>query len=141
MTPEIRKAAIRAAAKVALVVSVGCSGGSAAAPPSNAATGPDPAPAAATCEAHLASLAVVKAGELAADDPLHDRNDVFGEVFADVAARHDAHTQQCCTEVLGDVDAASKPYRWECCSALASVGTAQPFACTPWGPPCPPTMA
>ena len=83
----------------------------------------------------------MKVGQLADDDPLHGRSDVFGEVFADVAARQSAHTQACCAEVLADPDAASKPHRWECCSALASVGTQQPFACTPWGPPCPPAMA
>jgi hypothetical protein len=138
MTPEIRKAAVRAAAKAALVTMlVGC-GGSDTKPvagPSNTASGA-PMAASVDCATHLGALAAVPQGELAAGDPAKDRNDVYGKVFSDRAARESAETQKCCTEELTKSGAGSK-LRWECCSALPADPSG---ACTPWGPPCPPEM-
>ncbi len=141
MTPEVRRTALRAAAKAALVVSIGCGGGSKTAPPSNiGGTGPTPpAPVAGSCDEHLASLARGKPAALAPDDPVKARPDLYGEVFTDRAAREDARTQSCCAESLGDGAAESK-YRWECCSAIADSMDKHHLACTPWGPPCPPEM-
>lgn len=137
MTPEIRRAALRIAAKTALVVTIGCSGGGSAtktAPPAN--TGGTPAPVVA-CDAHLAGLAKTDRDKLAADDPLKERMDVYGQVFADVGERTSARTQECCHEEL-TANGASSALRWECCSALPRGSEA--MACTPWGPPCPPEM-
>ena len=139
MTPEIRRAALRMAAKTALILSLnGCGGGAATPPPVANATGDQPPAPAASCEQHLSSLAVVKRDALAPDDPLAKRNDVYG-AFADIVARTSARTQQCCHEEL-DKQGARAAHRWACCSALGPTdGTG--IACTPWGPPCPPEMA
>lgn len=142
MTPEIRRAAIRAAAKAALVAGLaGCGGDPKPAPagPSNAATTEPAAPAAAVdCTTLLAGLATVKQDELPDGDPAKTRPDVYGAVFADRARREAPETQQCCTEELTRSGAQSK-LRWECCSALPQDGQVG-IACTPWGPPCPPAM-
>jgi hypothetical protein len=139
MRPEIRRAALRAAAKAALVMSIGCSSGPGSPAPSNTTTTQGPQPAATSCAAHLDALAVVKPEELAADDPLHARMDVYG-AFADRAARDSARTQACCEETM-IADGSNAAHRWQCCSALASLPAgAEPSACTPWGPPCPPEM-
>ncbi|MCX5745531.1 MAG: hypothetical protein NT062_23895, partial [Proteobacteria bacterium] len=66
------------------------------------------------------------------------RNDVFGEPFADPSARTSPRTHECCKEEL-DHDGAQAKHRWACCTVFAQ--NEQPFACTPWGPPCPPEMA
>jgi hypothetical protein len=143
MTPEIRRAALRAAAKAALVVSLGslgalgCSGGARTAPSNTTATTPDPTPVAeATCDEYLAGLEVTK-GPLPDGDPLKDAPAVYA-AFVDVAARAAARTQECCTEQLAR-DNAQAAQRFECCSALGTAADA--MACTPWGPPCPPAMA
>lgn len=138
MTPEIRKAALRIAAKTALVVTIGCSGGSSstkATPPTN--TGGSAAAAVVACDAHLAGLATIEKDKLAADDPLKGRMDVYGKVFASVADRTSPRTQECCNEELTTNGTNSK-LRWECCSAVEP--NTQAMACTPWGPPCPPEM-
>jgi hypothetical protein len=138
MTPEIRKAALRIAAKTALVVTIGCSGGGSstkATPPAN--TGGTAGAAVVACDAHLGALATIEKDKLAADDPLKARMDVYGKVFANVGERTSPRTQECCTEHL-DKGGSSSALRWECCSALPE--TASPSACTPWGPPCPPEM-
>jgi hypothetical protein len=139
MRPDIRRAALRAAAKTALVVSFGCSSSPPRPPPSNTvpADGTAARPAATSCAEYLAGLATGTREELAAGDPLHDRTDVF-QVFTDVTARRSPRTRECCTEALEHDGAQAKP-RWACCSALPD--NAQPPACTPWGPPCPPAMA
>lgn len=145
MTPEIRRAALRAAAKAALVVSlgslgsIGCSGGKSGGPSTSSTsnTGGSTEPAAeVSCADYLAGLPVARTGELAADDPLKDRPDVYG-AFASVADREAARTQTCCTEQLA-ADGSAAAQRWECCSALPAPDG---MACTPWGPPCPPAMA
>ena len=140
MTPEIRRAALRIAAKTALVVTIGCSGSgsSTTTSPSNVATGSAAQPVA--CDPHLSGLATVEKDNLASSDPLRERMDVYGKVFADITARTSARTQECCTEELVTSGSSAK-HRWECCSALGDVPAgAEPSACTPWGPPCPPEM-
>lgn len=138
MTPEIRKAALRIAAKTALVMTIGCSGGGSstkATPPAN--TGGSGATAVVACDAYLGGLATVEKDKLPAGDPLKERMDVYGNVFANVAERTAARTKECCTEELAAHSSSSK-LRWECCSALDANSNA--MACTPWGPPCPPEM-
>ena len=135
MTPEIRRAALRMAAKAALILSVGCGSSPPPAPVQNTTPA---TPVEEACEPYLGKLAVVQREDLAADDPLRQRNDVYG-AFADAVARQSARTQQCCHEEL-DAKHAQAPHRWACCSAVAP-GTEHGTACTPWGPPCPPEMA
>jgi len=138
VTPEIRKAALRAAAKAAVVGMLAGCGGSEPKPaaPSNVARPEKPA-ASIDCATWLADLKTVKQDELPAGDPLKEKSDVYGAVFADRAARESPETQKCCTEELTANSAGSK-LRWECCSAL--VVDPAGAACTPWGPPCPPEM-
>ncbi|MBP6628806.1 MAG: hypothetical protein KBG28_15640 [Kofleriaceae bacterium] len=145
MKPETRRAALRAAAHTAFVVAAAC-GGADPAPASPRAAGPGPtgpsspepgAAAPLACDPYLDGLATVPIGELPADDPLRGRSDAYVEAFADLGARADARTQQCCLEELAD--GAGRDHRWACCNALAAAD--QPGACTPWGPPCPPAMA
>ncbi len=144
MTPEIRRAALRMAAKAAMLGAIGCSApaphGPATTPaPGNAA----PAPTAfASCDAYLGGLATydldVKS-RLATDDPLKKRSDVYG-AFASVAERSAPRTHECCTAQLVAAGSQAKQ-RWACCSALDAVPAgAEPTACSPWGPPCPPAM-
>lgn len=145
MTPEIRRAALRAAAKTALVVSLGCSGSSKGPQPTptNVAPAPatEPAKTEPACDEYLASLATVKSREqLAEGDPLRDKPEVYA-AFSDVALRESPKTKECCTAALVR-DGAGAKQRFECCSALGDVPDgATPSACTPWGPPCPPEMS
>ena len=143
MTPEIRRAALRMAAKTALVMSIGCSSGTKTAPPpSNADHSGSSAPAtsAQPCPEYLGSLATAQRGQLKPDDPLHGKFDVYA-AFADVAVRSAPQTQTCCTEELVKHGSGAAA-RFECCSALGHVPEgAERSACTPWGPPCPPEMA
>jgi len=133
MTPEIRRAALRAAAKVALVTAVGC--GSSTAPPSNVSTAPPQ-----TCTQYLDTLKQVQSREeLPADDPLRTKLAVYG-AFADRTARESARTHECCTEEMKGN--AQGKHQWACCSALDNQVPegAVAYGCTPWGPPCPPVM-
>lgn len=136
MTPEIRRAAIRAAAKAALITAIGCSGDPkpTTTMPSNVSTSPA-VPEVKECGALLGGLEKVAQDKLADDDPLKKSNFVYGQVFADRKARESAEVQKCCTEELDKNNASSK-LRWECCAAVDGKGA----ACTPWGPPCPPAM-
>lgn len=140
MKPETRKAALRAAARTALVVSLGaasaCGGAKPTASVGNREVGEAVTPL--TCDAYLDGLATAPIADLPADDPLRGRHDVYVEAFADREARASERTQQCCAEALAP-PAGGGDHRWACCNALPS--DAQPTACTPWGPPCPPTMA
>jgi hypothetical protein len=144
MTPEIRRAALRAAAKAALVVSVGCSGGAKTAPPPENTTGSTGSAVAAaapmSCADHLASLAKGAPESLPEGDPLRGKPGVYGEVYTDRAARESARTQECCTEEINNHGSQAQA-RWECCSALTAQTDKSTAACTPWGPPCPPAMA
>ena len=139
MTPEIRRAALRMAAKTAFVASIGCSGGQAPRPTSNIA--PANGSAVADCATYLGGLASVDMDgvhTLASTDPLHDKPGVYG-AFVDLTVRGSARTHECCNEELAK--GAGAPHRWACCSAVDNVVPAGGgAACTPWGPPCPPEM-
>lgn len=142
MTPEIRRAAIRAAAKTALIAGLaGCASEPRTAPagPSNAATGTPATPAEAVdCTTLLGNLEAVPQDRLPDGDPVKARTDVYGSVFADRTRREAPATQRCCSEELAQAGASSR-FRWECCSALLDTQDVG-GACTPWGPPCPPAM-
>ena len=146
MSPEVRKAALRAAAKVAIVFSLGGCGAPAASTPTPAPP-PDrgggatqaPPPASVPCGTYLDGLALAaNSAALPENDPLHGRPDVYGQPFADQTARSAPRTQECCTAEL-TADGANAAHRWSCCSAVPETH-AVVMACTPWGPPCPPEM-
>ena len=133
MTPEIRRAALRAAAKVALVAAVGCGGKP---PPPSNTTPPVQTDTVATCKEYLAGLKVVQRGELPVGDPLREKPDVYG-AFADRAARETPRTKDCCNQ---EITANDQTHQWPCCSALDNIVPAGAIGCSPWGPPCPPEM-
>ncbi len=59
---------------------------------------------------------------------------------------YSAQVKTCCEQGLGVGDNANWDFshRWECCNLLGggtSTGEGAPIACTPWGPPVPPSMA
>lgn len=146
MTPEIRRKALRMAAKTAFVMSIGtsagiaggCSGGATSGPaPSNVAVQPVEQP----CPQYLDALEAVDMGDLPATDPLHGQLGYYG-AFKDVAMRAAPHTQQCCKDELTTAGSSAK-HRWACCSAIAKgemPAEVRGSACTPWGPPVPPEM-
>lgn len=52
-----------------------------------------------------------------------------------------AEVQTCCAELLTDRDGGLPAHRWDCCANLpADAGQNVGIACTPWGPPVPPSM-
>ncbi len=156
MSPEIRRAALLIAAKTTILTTIGCSNGLSPAPgpapTSDTPTAGSPAAAAPTtpaatpaataqkpCAEHLDGLATIDTSKLPNNDPLHGDTTVFG-AFADVAARNDPRTQECCREELTR-DNSAAAHRWACCSALPEKDReGQAMACTPWGPPCPPPL-
>ncbi|MDC0672499.1 hypothetical protein [Nannocystis radixulma] len=142
MSPEVRRAALLAAAKTTLVTAIGCSSAQPSASPTatNQPSAPAPASSPDECARHLDRLATVPREQLAADDPLRERMDVYGEVFADREARASEPTQACCRQELAR-EGANTPHRWSCCSALPQHENRElSLACTPWGPPCPPAL-
>lgn len=49
--------------------------------------------------------------------------------------------QTCCAELLAAEESWKAPHRWDCCANLpADAGQNLTIACTPWGPPVPPSM-
>jgi len=49
--------------------------------------------------------------------------------------------QTCCAELLTTDESWMAPHRWDCCANLpADAGQTLSIACTPWGPPVPPSM-
>ena len=151
MTPEIRRAALRIAAKAALVATVGC-GPADTIPIANTTPPIADAP---SCPAYLGQLAQYTDREdyakLAPDDPIVARLGKGLEtyaIFADPHQRAAPRTQACCSEALGT----SSTFRGACCSArddgaphdhgayFGGVTDEEKMACSPWGPPCPPEM-
>ncbi|CAN5801391.1 hypothetical protein BH11MYX2_BH11MYX2_08110 [soil metagenome] len=145
MTPEVRRAALRMAAKVALVATTtGCWTEPTHPGPAQPTARQDTHASADTCETYLDKLGSVarapmstSTGPMEADDPLYNRNDVYG-AFADVAARSAPRTQSCCSDEIAQ--GGSGKHRWECCSAVPASTGVNRIACTPWGPPSPPEM-
>ncbi len=144
MQNDVHFAALRAAARVAFGVAVlgGCSGAEEPADGSlSSASEINRAPchdAGATkpkksCDEVIASaFADAGADDFVWNDPTKPRAPVSSEVKA------------CCEERLGDRDGGvfAMPYRWSCCAAIDD-GAGDPaigMACTPWGPPVPPSM-
>lgn len=49
--------------------------------------------------------------------------------------------QTCCAELLLADESGMAPHRWDCCANLPpDAGQNLAIACTPWGPPVPPSM-
>lgn len=146
MRPDVHHAALRAAARVAFSiaisspVSLGCASIEPTEPTetdegalsANAPATPSKAEPPLACDAVLASA-------FPNPDPTHYQYEPV-PATAEIAA--------CCKDELTAHDAASA-YRWECCVAYDPAlgpGSAPTMtselgiACTPWGPPVPPSM-
>jgi hypothetical protein len=90
--------------------------------------------AAPSCEALLASTF--------ADPAWNDFRDYRWQESGNVPVVA-ARVKDCCRADLESTDSLAK-FRWECCNLLGngnSTGPGTPMACTPWGPPVPPSMA
>ncbi len=148
MSPEVRRAALLAAAKTTFIVSLGCSSNLRPSSPAAPSAAPEATPESTVtakvlpCGQHLDALATAQPEQLPASDPLHDRPGVYG-AFTDIAARGSERTRECCSEELTRDDSGAA-HRWACCSALSDANGNTPnapgAACTPWGPPCPPEL-
>ena len=158
MDDRIRRAALSAALKTAIVVSLtGCYGMHQRTPRAAPATDggrplgdashvahadvpPDVPPL--PCRDHLARLAIT--------DPSEPGGTwAWGAHFTDEAARLDPHTGACCLELdvaasAGTLDpSVESPLAMACCDVITSAQMLVSFSslgCTPWGPPCPPEM-
>jgi hypothetical protein len=124
VSPETRRAALRATARVAMVAAFGCHGQT---PPETTAV-PDhtveDARTAADCEPIVAA-GWDASGQRAKDGP------------------SDANLKACCASLANEWDGkiGQQPgwdKRTECCTLLEWQGSA---TCTPWGPPVPPSYA
>lgn len=125
MSPETRRAALAATARVAMCVSVGACNGKAS---------PEP-------------IADVPATEPAAKRDAASCATVVEEAWGDADKRtsdiDDAELKACCQTIADERDAAGNfgsdwADRTHCCSLLEWQGSS---TCTPWGPPVPPAMA
>ena len=148
MTPEIHRAALRAAAKLAFsAVVVGCGGATA-----DTTTDPNAAPADTAAD----DLSVARRTTVASYCAKHHAGETEKQCCEDEVAsasfpkdphpsdkpdtRVDVLTRACCTVLAKDADKAqtfSWPERTQCCEAI---GWAAAGTCTPWGPPVPPAM-
>lgn len=155
MDDRIRKAALRAAQKTAILVSLsGCYDMHGRAPlvPASDAGGPlgadaplvadAPPPRPLPCGELLPSL------EITSPEPV-DETWAWGSHFADERARLDPTVGACCMELEEAVAAGvpavdvGAPLAMACCDVIVSAQGLVPFSnlgCTPWGPPCPPEM-
>lgn len=161
MDEGIRRAALRAALKTAIIVSLsGCYDmhervprvaltDAGRAPPDAAiavavdAPPPPPDVPPLGCSEHLESLAITN------PSPPEDRW-AWGAQFTDEAARVDPFTGACCMELeiaasMGTLDpSVSGPLAMACCDVIVTSQHLVPFSslgCTPWGPPCPAEMS
>ncbi len=152
MTPEIHRAALRAAAKLAFSVMVGGCGGA------TVETPPDPTgtPGATPVDTSGDDLSVSRGSSVGSYCSKHHHGEtqhacceaeVAGATFPKDARssdkpdmRVDALTRACCTVLAHDADKTqtfSWPERTQCCEAI---GWSAAATCTPWGPPVPPAM-
>lgn len=137
MHPNVRSAALRAAAKTAIALSL-AGGTLAVLPGCSASHQPSPAPVAdagaSGCDERLAALELIDGGELGTTR------------FASDDARHDREVGDCCAalderariEGMADIDPA---LGLACCDVVVFAQgrvSWSPLGCTPWGPPCPP---
>ena len=154
MRSDVHTAALRAAAKVAFSVAFlgGCSAASDAEgtdPKAPGADGVEPG----TTESDLA--AAKKKPKIAAPTTSCHQNDsgapkpscesVVAAAFptegnypgTKQAVSNDVQT--CCAELLTKSGGSLAKHRWDCCANVAP-GQNVAMACTPWGPPVPPSM-
>ncbi len=155
MSPEVHRAALRAAAKLALSAAfVGCGspdtssgndGPSASDYPSSTESNSDAvrakkkkkdAGAASECGAQAMTEASCRAEVAKATFPKTASPDGLGKPDK----RVDATTRECCDLIAKAIDKGADD-KWKerdaCCSAIGWRGSA---TCTPWGPPVPPAM-
>jgi hypothetical protein len=87
--------------------------------------------------------------ELLAGLRILDDGTGFGAQFADVEARLDPAVGGCCHALDAAVRAGERPVEpfsplaLACCDVVVFAQGLEPFSelgCTPWGPPCPPSM-
>jgi hypothetical protein len=164
MNHDVRSAALRAAAKVALSVGVlgGCGGSVANEPkgpyepeparsnyPATGGAGgagadraepcedaPTPAPTKPACDGVLAS---------AFADPAWDDWQPWGWPPVDPPPVSE-DVKACCEEELASADGINSEHRFQCCGVVGygrdgvELDPAVSMACTPWGPPVPPAM-
>jgi hypothetical protein len=163
MDPNVRRAALRAAQKTAIILSLagaglyaGCSASHEPEMPAMDASPHEPdamvvvpepdatvpvepdsglPPTPDDCDERLASLELVGI------------EDEWTTRFASDEARNDPTTGACCLELEHAVregtvtDVAFTPLGMACCDVVVFVQHLEPYSdlgCTPWGPPCPP---
>lgn len=143
MRTDVHFAALRAAAKVAFSMALlnGCSN-AAAVDNEEDATGADKSDEA---------LASSEAAMTSPDCPDHTCSSVLSSTFpkpGDYRWEREPRSKrvvECCKKELRNHEAQSK-YRWDCCVAYnpetgeSAADGAEGWACTPWGPPVPPSM-
>ncbi len=143
MRHDVHLAALGAAARVACSVALleGCGGTTA-----ELAEPIQPATDYASSEAELAG-GTRRSATGTAPSPCHDAGaprasceSVLASTFGDAGwpepgSAYPPEVGACCKELGADADYDS-PFHWPCCAALNWEG----MACTPWGPPVPPSM-
>jgi hypothetical protein len=156
MRSDVHTAALRAAAKVAFSVAFlgGCSAGATDLAETDPATGDGVDPA--TTEADLSakggkkkngSKAIAAPCHKDASAPKASCEQVVAAAFPTegsypgVKQSVSAEVQTCCVELLDKSQGALAQHRWDCCANLpVDAGQKISIACTPWGPPVPPSM-
>lgn len=138
MRSDVHSAALRAAAKVAFSVAFigGCS-----APASS-----DPADDDAVSTSDELAKGCEKDRDASSPSPLTCEQAVRAAfpVEGDYPGTKQAvsvRVQTCCVELLEESRGMLGEHRWDCCANLpANAGPSVGIACTPWGPPVPPSM-
>jgi hypothetical protein len=157
MRSDVHTAALRAAAKVAFSVTFlgGCAAATtdlAEGDPATGGYGSEPA----TSEADLSAKGPKKKPGAKADGCRHDKDASVAKPsceqvvavafptdgnYPGVKQSVSADVQTCCAELLDKSQGALAHHRWDCCANLpADAGQKVSIACTPWGPPVPPSM-
>ncbi|MBS2020066.1 MAG: hypothetical protein JST00_44815 [Deltaproteobacteria bacterium] len=149
MRSDVHQAALRAAAKVAFSMAFFTVGCAAATDPvdEGEALGDEPE----TTESDI-SKAKPKASKVATKGCSKKPKPSCGELvnaafptegfYPGTKQNVSKEVQACCVELLtnpGDAGLGMTAHRWDCC-ANATPGADIGMACTPWGPPVPPSM-
>jgi hypothetical protein len=142
MRSDIHSKALRAAAKVAFSVAFlgGCS--AAAQDPETPSNDSDTDEAELKSGCHLPKTPATDASapKLSCDQVVAAAFPTEGD-YPGVKQSVAADVQSCCVELLEKSHGALASHRWDCCANLsASVDQSVSIACTPWGPPVPPSM-
>jgi hypothetical protein len=161
MRSDVHSAALRAAAKVAFSVAFlgGCGGATSSglADEDLTANGKGAEPGKAHGDAGQASSPAADAATTNPSGPGHDEDasttpplacaqaiDAAFPVEGDYPGTPQAvsvHVQECCADALAASQGVMEHHRWDCCANLpADAGNEVAIACTPWGPPVPPSM-